>query len=49
MFLTAIPTWRAGDEFLAGRELRKFRVVAVNQGDPPPESDGLLVVEVVGG
>ena len=49
MFLTAIPTWKAGDEFLVGRDLRKFRVVAVNQDDPPPESNGLLVVEAVEG
>jgi hypothetical protein len=24
VFLTAIPTWRLGDEFLAGNELRSF-------------------------
>lgn len=28
-FLTAIPTWRVGDEFLAGSDLRKFRILHI--------------------
>ena len=26
-FLTAIPTWREGDEFLAGVDLERFRIL----------------------
>ncbi len=28
-FLTAIPTWKAGDEFLAGSDLRLFRILGI--------------------
>jgi hypothetical protein len=44
-----LPNWRTGDEFLAGSDLQKFRVGAVSEEEPPPESDGLLVVEAVEG
>lgn len=27
MFITAIPTWGEGDEFLAGSELQRFRII----------------------
>jgi hypothetical protein len=45
-YLTAIPSWKEGDEFLADSELRKFRIVAV---DEPPSDDfqALLTVETV--
>jgi hypothetical protein len=29
MFVTAVPDWRVGDQFLAGAELRKFRIRAI--------------------
>jgi hypothetical protein len=29
MFITAVPDWRAGDEFLAGAELQKFRILEI--------------------
>ncbi len=29
VFATIIPTWHIGDEFLAGDELRKLRIVAI--------------------
>ena len=47
MFVTAIPSWRVGDEFLAGSDLRKFRVVDVSDEEPPPDADGILTVEAV--
>jgi hypothetical protein len=49
VFNTAIPNRRAGDEFLAGSDLRTFKVVAVSGDDPPPECSGVLVVEAVDG
>ena len=33
--LTAIPTWKPGDEFLGGSDLQTFRIVAINTDDPP--------------
>jgi hypothetical protein len=47
-YLTAIPSWREGDEFLAGSELRKFRIVAI---DEPPSDDfqGMFTVELANG
>jgi hypothetical protein len=48
MFLTAIPNWKVGDEFLAGRHLEKFRIVGVNTEDPPGRAHGIFVVEPVG-
>jgi hypothetical protein len=45
MFVTAIPSWKVGDEFLAGSALRKFRVVDVSNEEPPPNADGVLTVE----
>ena len=35
-YLTAVPTWKVGDEFLAGSDLVKFRIVAI---DEPPSDD----------
>ena len=29
LFPTVIPTWRVGDEFIAGVELTKFRILAI--------------------
>jgi hypothetical protein len=28
-FLTAIPEWREGDEFLAGEQLARFRILGI--------------------
>jgi hypothetical protein len=38
VFVTAIPDWREGDEFLAGSELQRFRIVAIvpEMGDDTP-------------
>jgi hypothetical protein len=47
MFVTAIPNWKPGDEFLAGSALRKFRVVDVSDEEPPPEANGVLTVDRV--
>jgi hypothetical protein len=41
-FLTAIPEWRAGDEFLAGELLQRFRILGiapVDDQDPDPVAD----------
>lgn len=48
VFNTAIPSWKPGDEFLGGRALQKFRIVAV---DEPPSDDfhGLFVFEPADG
>ena len=47
-YLTAIPDWKEGDEFLAASALRKFRIVAI--GEPPSDDfHGLFVVEAVEG
>ena len=32
-FLTVIPTWREGDEFLAGRNLQRFRILGISPVD----------------
>jgi hypothetical protein len=29
VFPTIVPTWRVGDEFLAGAELQRFRIVKI--------------------
>jgi hypothetical protein len=29
MFVTALPTWSEGDEFLAGSALHRFRILAI--------------------
>jgi hypothetical protein len=47
-FLTAIPEWKPGDEFLGGSDLQKFRIVAVNTEDPPETFNGVFVDEPVG-
>jgi hypothetical protein len=44
-FLTAIPSWKIGDEFLGGTDLQKFRIVEINTQDPPEEFHGVFVVE----
>jgi hypothetical protein len=43
-FLTSIPNWKPGDEFLAGRALVKYRIVAIDDEDPPPDFSGIFVV-----
>lgn len=45
-YLTAIPSWRAGDTFLAGSELRRFRIVAMDEA-PSDDFHGLMTVEAV--
>lgn len=47
MLVTAIPTWQAGDTFLAGSELVKFRILDVDTEDPPPKANGVFTVEAV--
>jgi hypothetical protein len=46
-FVTTIRSWEPGDEFLAGSDLRKFRIVAINTEDPPEEFNGVFIVESV--
>jgi hypothetical protein len=29
MFVAAVPTWNEGDEFLAGSNLQRFRILAI--------------------
>jgi hypothetical protein len=51
MFITAIPTWHEGDEFLAGCELQRFRILSVHADLDPPASElveAVWVVEPVG-
>jgi hypothetical protein len=46
VFPTTIPTWRVGDEFLAGAELQRFRIVAIQPGaGEDGEFDAVWVVE----
>jgi hypothetical protein len=47
MFNTAIPTWREGDEFLAGSELQRFRILAMSAELDPPASELVEAVWVV--
>jgi hypothetical protein len=49
MFVNAIPTWKVGDEFLAGTELHKFRVLKVVDEEPSEDFAGVFVVEPVAG
>jgi hypothetical protein len=37
MFVTAIPTWREGDEFLAGELLERFRIRVIAPVDEEDE------------
>lgn len=48
-FLTTIPTWRVGDTFLAGSDLHRFRILAVdpNMSEDAPGWDALFVVQPV--
>ena len=39
VFLTAVPDWRIGDEFLGGADLQKFRILAI---EPEMEEDALF-------
>ena len=48
MFLTAIPNWKVGDEFLAGSHLEKFRIVGVDTEQEPDGASGILTVQVIG-
>ena len=38
VFATIIPTWHVGDEFLAGSELQRFRILAINPVMDPDEA-----------
>lgn len=46
-FITALPSWEIGDTFLAGGELQRFRILAI---DAVAASDwnGIWTVEPVG-
>jgi uncharacterized SAM-dependent methyltransferase len=43
-FLTAMSESKVGDEFLVGSDLRKLRIVAIANEDPPPKFSGIWVV-----
>jgi hypothetical protein len=43
-FHTAISTWRVGDEFVAGDELRRFRIIATIEA--PEKQEGLAADEI---
>lgn len=47
VFVTAMSSWRPGDEFLAGSTLQKFRILEVEREQQPDGADGVLTVEVV--
>ena len=48
MFVTAIPTWKPGDTFLAGSDLRRFRIVAVEpEVTGVADHHGVVTVEPV--
>ena len=47
MFVIAIPTWREGDEFLAGRELQRFRILSFHAELDPLGSELVEAVWVV--
>jgi hypothetical protein len=42
MCVTAIPSWKAGDTFLAGTELVKFRILDVDTEQTPGDAHGVL-------
>ena len=43
-FLTALPNCKAGDEFLAGTDLVKYRILWVADDDPPEGFAAIFVV-----
>jgi hypothetical protein len=45
VFLTAIPSWKVGDEFLAGANLTKFRILDIQAERLPKEAHGVFTVE----
>jgi hypothetical protein len=51
-FNTIIPTWREGDEFLAGELLQRFQILGVSPVDEDDDVreafDGFWLVEPVG-
>jgi hypothetical protein len=47
MFITAIPNWKVGDEFLGGSDLQKFRILEVDSEQVPDGADGVFTVEAV--
>lgn len=49
MFVTAIPSWKPGDEFLAGSDLPKFRILDVDTEQTPGDAHGIFTVEAVEG
>lgn len=46
-YLTAIPSWKPGDEFLAGSKLVKFRILDVDTEQTPGDAHGVFTVETV--
>jgi hypothetical protein len=51
-FLTAIPIWREGDAFLAGRDLQRFRILEIAPADKSDllarDFDAAWMVETAG-
>ena len=45
MFVTAIPSWREGDEFLAGRELQRFHILSIHAELDLPDVAAELRIE----
>lgn len=46
-FVTEVPGWQVGDTFLAGEELQRFRILAIDSRLDLAEWDALLVVDPV--
>ncbi len=48
-FVTEVPGWKVGDTFLAGEELQRFRILAIDPSliDSAAGWDALFVVEPV--
>ena len=47
MFVTAIPSWKPGEEFLAGSALVKFRILDVDTEQTPGDAHGVFTVQAV--
>jgi hypothetical protein len=47
MFVTAVPNWKEGDEFLAGSELQRFRILSIHPNEDESKLDVWHAVWVV--